>query len=120
MSETIQHRTFLSKLVEEQSRQVSNSSVLIFDADGHLTDLPFYFDHVIQNKVRQDHQRVLSHARVFVTQYAVYSGSPSLNQVRKPEGQVTQCYHNIRADSWLWGSLQDGEQQLKVLVTESG
>ena len=47
------------ELVEEESSEVGDARLLIDEAKGNVGDLTGAPDHVVEDQVRQDHQRVL-------------------------------------------------------------
>jgi len=57
-----------SEVSEKDASKTGYLNILINDACCHFTDLTFDLDHVIQNQMRQNEQRVLSDRCRLITQ----------------------------------------------------
>lgn len=55
----IQRIVLCGQLRKEQSREVGNSLIGIFQAFGHFTKLAFDLDHTVQDKMGENHEGVL-------------------------------------------------------------
>ena len=52
----------LGKFKEQQSSHILDTAIVILQAERNLANLALYFDHIVQNEMRQDHERVTSHS----------------------------------------------------------
>lgn len=53
-------------------------------------------DHVVEDKVSENHDRVRSDAWAAISETVINLGVPRLESVGKPERQITQRHNNIR------------------------
>jgi len=60
-TQNLARTNLLGQFIEEQLREARDSLVAVNDTDGHLADLTFHLDHVVQDKVSQYLHRVLTH-----------------------------------------------------------
>eukprot|EP00047_Mylnosiga_fluctuans_P014238 m.36647 g.36647 ORF g.36647 m.36647 type:complete len:388 (+) comp5401_c0_seq4:1504-2667(+) len=87
------------QLVEEQACEVRDAVVAVLKANGHLADLALDLDHVVEDQMRQHHQRVLAHARVLVAQHCIELRRPRLDDIREAKGKITHADDGVRPDS---------------------
>lgn len=50
----------LGKFVEEELCETRDALIVVNDTEGHFTDLTFHLDHVVQDKMGENLQRVLT------------------------------------------------------------
>jgi hypothetical protein len=62
-------------------------------------------DHIIQNQMRQNHQRVLAHARVVVFQAVVHVRCPRLYCIWKAEREVSERNDDVGAQARIGRAL---------------
>jgi hypothetical protein len=96
VDEVIIHCVVLrAELREEHARQISDATVFVLEALGHLAKLTLDLDLTGKNQERQCHETSAFHGRIVICQSSVEEVGILIDQVVKAYGHVAECDHSV-------------------------
>ena len=91
---------------------------MVLEALRHLAKLALNLDHAVEDKVCQDHERVLLHDDVVVAQPAVQVVVVLVDEVAEGDDDITEGGDDVAADVGVLRRLEDLEEKGEVGIAE--
>lgn len=108
------------QLSEEHASQVRNLLVFVLQAFGHLTQLPLDFDLARQDEEGECHETGAFHRVMVVVESAVEEVSILVDEMVEADSHVAERNDSIAANSRVFRSLHDCDQEREMLLTVLG
>ena len=84
----------------------------------YLRKLSLGLDHVIQNQLRENTQRVRPDNQTGVSKPAVHLQRPRFQNIGETDGQVSSNDDAVGSYCFIFASFEDSEEQLKLAFTK--